>query len=333
MFRYLRSKLYQRRYLKSWTGGVCFLGYPPSELFIEPTNNCNLRCLMCPQSKGLKRPKGYMDMELYKKIIKDIRGLELRRVNLFMGGESFLHPRIPEMIKIAKKAGLNVRLHTNGTLLDKKLNKEIIFSGLDSISFSFDGETKEKYEEMRQKADYNDVLERIRSFLKEKLTLSRKAPYVQVQVIKDYDSRQEKPVVSEDFKRLFSGLPVDRFNAIWFLSFGGHLVDSGFKYPEGKFYQPCRQLWSRFAIGWDGKAFACCIDSNGELQVGDAVSQSLMDIWNGEAMQRMRRLMAEKKLGELPSLCKSCNLIWSDSDYLELKSKKGRKDAKTEKSG
>jgi len=318
MLKYLKSRLYQRMYLKSWTSGASFLKYPPREIFIEPTNHCNLRCMMCPQSKGLKRPAGYMDMELYKKLIGQIKGLNLRKVSLFMGGEPLLHPRIIEMIKIARREGLDARLHTNGTLLNKELNREIILSGLNTISFSFDGETKEKYEKMRRNADYGDVLERIRSFLKDRAALGRKLPYVQIQVIKDYGGLAEKPAVSEDFKKLFSGLPVDKFSAIWFLSFGSHLVNSGIKYPEGKFYEPCRQLWSRFAVGWDGKAFACCIDSHGELQIGDTVNQGIMDIWNAEPMRKLRLLMAEKRLQELPGLCRSCNLIWSDRDYQKL---------------
>ena len=40
----------------------------PLVVMIEPTNHCNLECVMCPNSK-IVRKKGYMDFEDYQKII------------------------------------------------------------------------------------------------------------------------------------------------------------------------------------------------------------------------------------------------------------------------
>jgi len=321
LLRPLKNKIYQNMYLNSFLNGETILNYPPREIFIEPTNYCNLRCVMCPQHNGLKREKGYMKIGLYKKIIGEIKRFQLRRLNLFMSGEPFLHPQIIELVRIAKKENIPVRIHTNATLLNENLAKEILSCGLDMISFSFDGETKERYEAMRINADYEDVLAKIKYFLSEKKMLGNKLPYTQIQVIKDYDPEIKQPKVNDAFKKIFKGLPVDKFDAICFLSFGDFLDDSQYRYFNGKFYEPCRQLWSRFAIGWDGQAIACCVDSNGENIIGNVRNESVFKIWNGKKMTGLREMMVKRKYTEI-SPCKKCNLIWSEKNYLDLKKKK-----------
>ena len=44
------------------------LNYPPYILWIEPTNHCNLECVMCPTVNTPKDSKGYMELGLFKKM-------------------------------------------------------------------------------------------------------------------------------------------------------------------------------------------------------------------------------------------------------------------------
>ena len=65
----------------------------PTYFWIEPTNHCNLRCIMCPNGAGkIEREKGYMDYALYAGIIDDIKDFA-SAVTLAVGGESLLHPK------------------------------------------------------------------------------------------------------------------------------------------------------------------------------------------------------------------------------------------------
>ena len=119
--------------------------YPPGTIYLEPTNHCNLKCPMCPQHK-YPRKKGFMVFSLFQKIVNDLPNNVF--VQLFMGGESLMHPEIIPMIKYIKhcKPSARIRIATNGTLLNNDLSKNIVLSGLDYISFSFDGPDKETYE-------------------------------------------------------------------------------------------------------------------------------------------------------------------------------------------
>ena len=44
---------------------------PLTSLIIEPTNTCNLRCSFCFVTEGMTRDEGFMDLDLFKKIIDD----------------------------------------------------------------------------------------------------------------------------------------------------------------------------------------------------------------------------------------------------------------------
>ena len=43
----------------------------------EVTNSCNLKCKMCPVNNGMKREKGFMDFNLFKKVLDENPKVEL----------------------------------------------------------------------------------------------------------------------------------------------------------------------------------------------------------------------------------------------------------------
>ena len=69
---------------------------------------------MCPNKDLKKKDKGYMDMDLYRKIVDEAREF-IFDINLAHRGESLLHPEIVEAIKYAKQSKIFTRLHTNGS--------------------------------------------------------------------------------------------------------------------------------------------------------------------------------------------------------------------------
>jgi len=45
----------------------------PDRVYIESTNHCNLKCIMCPTGLGvIRRPKGYMAMDLYRRVVDEL---------------------------------------------------------------------------------------------------------------------------------------------------------------------------------------------------------------------------------------------------------------------
>src|SRR3990172_1700346 len=89
----------------------------PDRMYIESTNVCNLSCIMCPNgTSGMKRPKGYMDFELFKRIVNEMAP-HVETTTLHIWGEPLLHPKIIDMISYCKAKSLPCEISTNATLL------------------------------------------------------------------------------------------------------------------------------------------------------------------------------------------------------------------------
>ena len=103
--------------LRNYHGKRTTLSNKPSYIWIEPTNNCNLKCIMCPTGTGMVDvDKGFMDFALYKRIIDEISEYA-SAITLAISGESLLHPDFFKMIEYASSNGTKVLLNTNATLL------------------------------------------------------------------------------------------------------------------------------------------------------------------------------------------------------------------------
>ncbi|MDI6704281.1 MAG: radical SAM protein [bacterium] len=158
---------------------------PESQLEIEVTNDCNLKCIMCPRTSEMSREINYMDFELFKKIVDETDVLSIHFSGL---GEPLLHPQIKEMFTYAKEKGLEVGLWTNGIELTEDLSKEILERGfLDYIIFGLDADTKETYTKVKGVDVFDKAIENITRFLrlkKEKVEEIEENKYGWLNIIK-----------------------------------------------------------------------------------------------------------------------------------------------------
>ncbi len=300
-----------------WMKGSIDLPYAPIKLHVEPTSLCNLRCIMCPQSldEVQKSETGFMDLDLYRSIIDQATGT-VREINLFFRGESFLHKRIFEMIRICEDAGIVAHISTNATMLTEDYISQLMDSGLSKLTISFDAGQKELYEKMRKGAKFERTLRNTLMLLHEKLRRESSKPYVAMQVIQLFGGdRSVDPSVPSAFTERFEGLPVDEWDTFWAHGWAGTMGNGkdGFTAaPHGQNYYPCNWLWKSMAIYWDGTVPACCADFTSEQIVGDLNKNSLLEIWNGPEFQAIRQAHVGGGLNDY-SLCRNCDAIWQDS--------------------
>ncbi len=180
------------------------LPYAPVRLWVELTSLCNYRCIMCPNKDMHKEAHGYMDFALYKKIIDEAADFACD-INLAHRGESLLFPQIEEAILYAKSKKLFTRLHTNGSLLTEELAHKILESGLDRLSFSFDGFDKDTYERTRVGGNFENTLQNIIRFLEIKKEKKSKTPHTSIEVIHfEYNNDLQ---TKKEFEAKFKGLP------------------------------------------------------------------------------------------------------------------------------
>ncbi len=279
------------------------LGYTPIRLWIEPTNLCNLKCPICPQSYDNISERNFMDFKLFQELMDQINGA-VYDVNLSHRGESLFHPDLIPMITEAHNAGLKTRLHTNGMLLNKTLSKELLFSPLDLLSFSVDGTTKEEYERIRVGGDFDTVISNIYNFLLLKKKYRKNKPYVIIQMIDLEGKRDLKKY--ERFRSRFDGLPLDKFYVKLPHNWAGNI--------KGEFnnqvvsLSPCTFPWYSMTIFWDGTVVPCPQDWYGDIKLGNIKEKELLDIWNDVQIQELRRNMSKLDI-EKYKPCSNCDRI------------------------
>jgi MoaA/NifB/PqqE/SkfB family radical SAM enzyme len=146
----------------------------PHKLFqVEPSLECNLECVMCPWTE-LRPEAARMSWDTFTRIAEYFPLTQ--GVDFTGGGEPITHPRLAEMVRVAKQAGCEVGFSSNGTLLDPGLAATLVSLGQDWISFSVDAATAETYERIRQGAEFETVMRNIETLRDIKIARRSKVP-------------------------------------------------------------------------------------------------------------------------------------------------------------
>ena len=268
----------------------------PLHIDIETTNDCNLKCPMCPRT-FMKGSVGYMDMGLYRKIIDEIGG-KVYAIKLNWRGEPTMHPHLAEMIKYAKEKGImEVLLNSNGTILNEKMSRNLILSGLDSVSFSFDSLDKAEYEKIRVGADYDRTIANIKEFISIRNSLGMKKPWIRLQMVNIKESQED----IDRFRDYWGGM-VEQVSYLDYIKW----VDKVAGKVDIKEGFVCAPLWQRMVIAWDGK-ITCVGDSYLEHPIGDANNDSILSIWKGHVMSTMRELHKKGEYHKI-DICRKCQM-------------------------
>jgi radical SAM protein with 4Fe4S-binding SPASM domain len=322
------------RWLRRWTNGVGLraayrlglLRVPggPRILMVEPTNECNLRCPLCPTGAGtLKRPKGQMSFELYRGLLAELNGA-LERIMLYNYGEPFLHPRILDMVTLAHQAEIHTRISTNGLVFFRaRCADDLIASGLSYLRVSMDGATNETYATYRVGGQLERVLEGVRLLQQRKAELGRRRPVVELQFIAMRHNEHEIPAmrqIAQDLGTLLRvktvglGDPNGRPELQRWLP----TQDSLRRYreregrfelaPSGRPGRTCDHPWHRLAVNWDGQVTPCCYDRDGAHEFGN-VAEGMAAVWNGERLRSFRQAI---RSSSPPLICRRCAVrLWN----------------------
>lgn len=108
-----------------------------SEIDINLTHACNLACSFCSYGLFSGLPDK-LELPVLRRLLDEARMLGVQDVH-FTGGEPTLSPHLVEAVAHAVDLGLDVRLITNGTLLDDRLLDRLWSAGLRRLMLSIDG--------------------------------------------------------------------------------------------------------------------------------------------------------------------------------------------------
>lgn len=286
----------------------------PFIINVDPADSCNFECSFCPTGdrqlmKDIGRPMRTMKWEVYTKIIDDLKEFDepIRVLRLYKDGEPMLNPRFADMIKYAKDSGsvLKVDTTTNASMLNPKLNLEIIEAGLDRINISVEGVNAEQYMEFsKYKIDFDKFVENVKHFYE-----NRKQCEVVVKINGDTLSEENKKFFIETFKDIADGVYIEHIMSCWpeFELRDGLEVNQehGIYGQEIKEVSVCPYVFYSFSLNSDGQASLCFLDWSRKLLIGDVREESVKSIWLGDKMKEYQKMFLRHERKNHP-VCKDC---------------------------
>jgi radical SAM protein with 4Fe4S-binding SPASM domain len=277
-------------------------GYPMG-VDIGTTNLCNAECIMCPHSKLKKM--GTMKMNLYKKIVDNCQKLGIKIVTLSFFGEPLLDKELIKKIEYAKNKGIYVGFYSNSSLLDEKWASELIKSGLDTITISFDGYSKETYEKIRKKLKFDVVKKNILNLIETRKKMKKNTPQINLVLVELEENKRE---IKNFYKEW--GEKVDSINIINMRNWANDIQKEGtkesFHFNKKIKRKPCALIWLKMVVDWNGDVVLCCDDWNHSTILGNLNKQTIEEIWKGEKLKKIREAHKKGEFYKIP-LCSGCN--------------------------
>ena len=274
----------------------------PMCLQIEPTNFCHLNCICCSNNRS-ERKKGYMDLNLFRKIIKDASENRIKRVHLYLHGEPLLHPEIITMIKLVKESGLSITLATNGMHFTRDFSRAVLETEVDwgdHFMFSVLGHTKSTHENIMKGVNHEVVVHNIIDFYKLRNEKKMNGPIIEVVFYTMPENRSE---IKEYQYFWYNRVDHVRIVNTISYSFANYAQENQCSLKREK---TCRLLWERMPVFWDGSVTICDQDLGGKYVFGDLVNDSIRQLWHDPNLSQIRELHLKKQFNDI-EMCSKCD--------------------------
>lgn len=314
--------------------------HPPTNnlwsfVMLELTSHCNFNCSFCP-SDTMKREHRIMPRELWEKIIHELGQKKMVNTVFFhLLGEPLLHKDLFDAIRLANEYNLTVSLYTNGALLDEKKSLALLDTlKKGGVVLSIQEISPESFNKRsRGKLSWHQYINRLQNFIKLSEKHENQVP-VQIHFMVDIQKLgwnlpsifQEQRLIQSVYHQWVKALGYKRTekinilnptrsyqlgnNSTFFIkhsrNWDNQLIDNNLvTIPRHTGH--CTQMTDTFAILSDGTCTYCCTDYEGDLKLGNALEQSLEDIYYGEKAVRIRD--TEKRGKFIEERCKVCRGI------------------------
>ena len=304
---------------------------PISSIQVELTNHCNYKCLFCPQSQWrlpqysevpYERPKGFMDFDLFCKVV-DEAGQISNEINFSFFGEPMIHPEFLKFMDYLKgrKSSLRVVMNTNLSLATREIYQKLIDINLSDLRISLDAATSKIYKIVRPGMYYIDldgIIQKGNGFE----TICKKAEYW-FSLLNHRPTRHVFTVNSKNvaeaemFVRRW--LPLLGDNDIILtknvLTYGGKISDRMI------FRNPCN-VWDikMLTVDWTGRVTPCNLDNNMDLTIGSVLESNLLELYLSEKYKQIEYQSKSRQI----TPCRTCidgnnwsrNLVFHKGDIL-----------------
>ncbi len=306
---------------------------PPS-IEIELTNRCNLACIQCLRSQGLKRYElGDIAFEDFQRILAQFPHTTNLCLNGF--GEPLMHKRFFEIVAWARRAlgWAKIVIYSNGMLLSEDVARRLPGSGLTEINVSIDAALPATYERVRRGGELETVHGGIRRLLRARARAGSRFPLVGV----NYVLLNENEGELVRFVEQAHELGVDHLNCISYATYDWGFTNrrsresyrreleearrrigelgircrtfpsTDFSWADEHRSFDCDFFWGgSVRITWDGSlTLGCCTPFRETYSYGNVLQTPFAELWNGAQMRDNRALAREGKPPH--EVCVSCD--------------------------
>ena len=296
----------------------------PSIIIIDATNSCNLRCPVCPVTFAMHRTRGMMKLEIFKRIIDDLKDVKDKPAIYFnFSGEPTLNQSLPDFVAYAQQNGHDTFLSTNATRLDAEMSERLIRAGLGRVNLCMDGFSKEAQETYRVRSDFDEVKANIERFLAIRERLGVKQPICVLQTLLTAYSEDQLEEMTDWAREV--GFDRVRFKTFSLGSYTSeeekrkfsHFLPSReelLRHPTGVERAVCNIPLFQSVVFWNGDLGLCCIDYDQMVQLPNIEEQGFL------AAYRSKEALQARKNGFLKrfDICAGCSFGNAENNGIKV---------------
>jgi len=275
------------------------------KIYIEITNSCNFACSFCFKTE---RATKFMSPEEFGVVLQNIKPFT-NYIYLHVLGEPLLHPKLNELLLLAKQSGIFVNITTNGGLL--KRNEEILLAFPPrQINISL-----HDAQENIAENEWDNYLENVLNFA----SGAAANTYINMRLWNGgvAESTAFNAFCLSKIADFFDKSTDDfiKNEKDTGLKLADHIflqTAPRFDWPDGEVQRngetkTCYALRDQIAILVDGTIVPCCLDADGAMSLGNIFTGNLDNILNEERAQKIRNGFINNTITE--EFCKSCGFF------------------------
>ncbi|TKX32957.1 SPASM domain-containing protein [Campylobacter aviculae] len=275
------------------------------KIYIELSDICGLKCDFCPSKKAVR---GIMSIEKFDILAKQIHN-QSKLFTLHLLGDPLLLPDLESYLKIAKEYKMKLEITTSGFYFnDRNKNLLLIYDNIYQINISlmaFLSQNKLSLEEY-----FKPIIEFCKEHLKNK-----NSSFINLRLWNlgaDFKIPKENLVIYEFLSKEFQK-NID--NALIKNHLARHIIlhqNTLFKWPNLSdtplyFHGKCYALKEQIGILSDGTLVPCCLDTKGDINLGNVFEKDFQSLLKSERLQFMKKSFEANK--RIERLCQSCEFF------------------------
>jgi len=270
-----------------------------AKVYVEISNICNLKCSFCPGTIRAPRRMNVNEFELILNKIKPYTDY----IYFHLLGEPLCHPNLAEFLNIADEMEFKVIITTNGTLLNK--NTDILLK------------SKSHYKTVISLHSFeaNDNKNSFENYLQNCFEYAKNAESKKIVVLRLWNNGGKDNLNDEILSVLEKHFPKPwneerngtRIGNKIFLQYGDKFDWPKLESDDTNENVFCYGLRDQIGILADGTVVPCCLDNNGEINLGNIFEKDLEDIINSEKAQKIYNGFSNRTAQE--ELCKRCSFV------------------------